>query len=160
MKRVTRPQNNKKTKTSPTLESDRSVILNTLPRVLVFSDGGCNNITHSNAYGSFAVFKGSKEKWRACIQYPELRTSNEAEFRTLYEAFSYAIRLEEKQNKKYHWVFHMDSQLVYRCVIGTLGVSAQNLKPLCKAVRDIYLQHTNFEAVWVPRTQIVPVLGH
>jgi ribonuclease HI len=124
-----------------------------------FVDGGCNNKTHSGAYGSFAVFG------KNCIIKSEtflldLRTSNEAEYGSLIRLLEYISSIHKTGS---YWEVFSDSKLMVSHVNDKWEVKSKNLVDLYTQAK-YFIDKINLKSKivikWVPRKNIVRVLGH
>ena len=135
-----------------------------LKEFIAYVDGGCNNRTHSNAYGSFMVF-GKNEVIRTETFILDSKTSNQAEYESM-------IRLLEFINwyMKYHrcikWTVYCDSKLTVKQTVAGWKVNNPVLKRLNRRARNLYKRvksrefKNQVEIIWIPREGIVEVLGH
>lgn len=121
-----------------------------------FCDGGCNNTTKSNAYGSFKIFS-DKEELVKRINYGFVNSSNEAEYQTLIELLKYI-----KENYPYEIRIKIfgDSKLIVNQVNGTWKLKEERLFPYYKMATDLFSSFEHVSLVWVPRKIIVKQLGH
>ena len=114
-------------------------------------DGGCSNHNASGrdrkAYGSCSDGVSVQR-----FTFPDARTSNEAEYRTLVELLS---TLQPGAAP----TVRMDSKLVVGQLTKGWRVKAENLKPLHKRAREL-LRSTKAKLKWVPRIEMLERLGH
>jgi len=114
-------------------------------------DGGCLGNGRSGreqqAYGSFSDGETVER-----FTFPEARTSNEAEYRTLIELL---LTLQPGTAP----VVHTDSKLIRGQLARGWRVKAANLKPLHSRAREL-MRSTKARLVWVPRIEMVKRLGH
>jgi len=128
-------------------------------------DGGCNNKTHSNAYGSYRI-RNKNLSFHPRVftyKYPDVNTSNEAE----YEAMKYLLRAILSHFISKGWVGKIlvigDSALVVNQLSGIWKVSSPNLASPhkeCSGLLKMIREKAVVNLMWVPRTEIVEVLGH
>lgn len=81
-------------------------------------------------------------------------TNNLAEVIALY----YGL-LKFKQSYDYHLVnIYHDSQVIVRSVLGVYQCKQEHLIPWVKAIQSLWWPKINYQ--WVPRKEIVKILGH
>lgn len=124
-----------------------------------YSDGGCDNNTHSGGYGSYAIFFADYPVTLEHFTLPEVKTSPESEYMSLIKLLEFILRYQG-DHKNFYWKLYSDCQLMVRQINGDYAVKAKNLKPLHQIVRDFFEQIGEIELVWTPRRNIVKVLGH
>ncbi len=116
-----------------------------------WTDGGCLNHDASGrdrkTYGSYSDGVSVQR-----FTFPDAKTSNEAEYRTLIELLSI---LQPGSAP----TVYTDSKLMRGQLARGWRVRAENLKPLYRQAREL-LQLTRARLTWVPRKQIVARLGH
>lgn len=117
---------------------------------IIFCDGGChgNGTTSATTYGSFSV---NGQVHRVPVNG---KTNNQAEYLTLIEALEYC-QLHQIANPQ----IYMDSNLVVNQVAGGWRVKNAELKPMCDKARSLW-RELRAGLCWVPREDIVRVLGH
>lgn len=117
---------------------------------IIYCDGGCygNGTTNAQTYGSFSV---NGQVHRVPVNG---NTNNQAEYLTLIEALKYCRDNQIRQPE-----IRTDSQLVVNQVTARWSVKQQELRPLCDRARQLWFL-LDATLVWVPRDQIVSVLGH
>jgi len=129
--------------------------------LVCYCDGGCNNKTRSNAYGSFVVRTpsddGMTELHRQRIEFDNCSTSNEAEYEILICLLEFLL---EKQYNTYHIEIHSDSKLMVNQVNGGWRLEAENLKERRLMAVDFMTVLVNVTLTWVSRKVIGPILGH
>lgn len=121
----------------------------------VYCDGGCNNVTRSGAYGSFAIMLSDDMFLKIRYELPECHTSNEAEYQILIELLKSCIDKNHTEIR-----IHSDSKLVVNQVNGQWRVDKETLLQRNKLAKELKKQFKHFELIWVPRKEIVAVLGH
>jgi len=143
-----------------------------LKMLSVLSDGGCKNNGNVNgsgitqAYGSFAVTAISKDGIREIghhehLEFPETKTSPEAEYRTLVAATLYVGQLMERMN----WpddikiVFGVDAKLLVDQINGHAKVKAEHLKEYNLTIKG-RLVALNATVTKVERQIVKDALGH
>lgn len=124
-----------------------------------YSDGGANNMYHNNGYGSFRIFYEDIEVAYQKLKFEDARTSNEAEYMTMLSLLRF-IRDYSKENKNFFWTVYADSKLVVKQLTKKYQVNAENLIGLNREGKELLNEIKNIEIVWVPRKEIVKILGH
>ena len=131
--------------------------------IKIYVDGGCkrNGGTDPQSYGSLAVEYQGEIKRRMTQDFPQVRTSNQAEYGALLMAMSYVDNLKARtQNLLPPIEILTDSQLVYRQLVGNFKIKSANLKKLHAAARD-WMQHDPSVTLdKVERSVVEAVLGH
>lgn len=128
-----------------------------LNEMVCFVDGGCNNITHSNSYGSFIIFnKNGFAEHKTFVL--KTRTSNEAEYESLIMLLEYILEFEGHED--YFWRIYSDSKLIVNQMIGKWGIRAKNLKPLHKKAVELLNRIPHRWLDWTSRKNVESVLGH
>jgi len=124
-----------------------------------FCDGGCygNGTPDAYGYGSFGELSGGVRTIR--FPFYEAATNNQAEYMALIEL------LKEVQALKERVEIRMDSQLVVRQVATTgkaWKTKDRNLVRLRDRARELINNRRKHgtELMWVPRQEIMAVLGH
>ena len=151
-----------------------------MPGIVYYMDGGCLNNQSAfdrHAYGSYVmcVDTGSglpaKVGVQTSVSMPERSTNNEAEYNTLLAVLA-EIWDNYYPNGKYmngalrakmdcpHVTIFTDSQLVVYQSSGQWKIKEARLLPLCMRVRTYLAQMPEIKLVWIPRNQIVAMLGH
>lgn len=125
--------------------------------MICFVDGGCNNITHNNSYGSFIIFNknGFAEHETFVLN---TYTSNEAEYESLIKLLEYIIEFDG--HDEYFWRIYSDSKLIVNQIIGKWGIRARNLKPLHSKAVGLLDQVPHRWLDWTSRKNVESVLGH
>lgn len=132
--------------------------------ITAYVDGGCNNKTHSDAYGSFAVF-GKDELIRSETFNLDSKTSNQAEYESMIKLLEY-VNFYMKHHRNTKWTIYCDSKLTVKQTVNGWKVNNPILKKLNKRARKLYSRvksrefKDQVEIVWIPRAGIVEVLGH
>ena len=126
--------------------------------IKAYVDGGANNHTKSHGYGSFAVF-GETELIHSETFLLPAKTSNQAEYMSMIRLLDYINGYQKKRIKDV-WTVYSDSRLTVNQITNGWKVYEPTLKILNKTAKDIYKQLNNIKIIWVPRTEIVEVLGH
>lgn len=129
-----------------------------MEKLICYVDGGCDNSSHSNAYGSFRIYDENEEEERAHIKFnlKYLKTSNEAEYGSLITLLMFL-----NQNYQDHeYEIYTDSKLMFSQLTGGWRVLAGNLKPLYTRAKASLKEIKNYRLYWVPREEIVKRLGH
>lgn len=135
-----------------------------LKNITAYVDGGCNNRTHSDAYGSFAVF-GKDELIRSETFNLDSKTSNQAEYESMIKLLEY-VNFYMKHHKNTKWTIYCDSKLTVKQTVNGWKVNNPILKKLNRRARTLYKRvksrefKDQVEIVWIPRAGIVEVLGH
>ena len=129
-----------------------------------YVDGGCNNRTHSNAYGSFMVF-GKNEVIRTETFILDSKTSNQAEYESMIRLLEF-INWYMKYHRGIKWTVYCDSKLTVKQTVAGWKVNNLVLKRLNRRARNLYKRvksrefKNQVEIIWIPREGIVEVLGH
>jgi ribonuclease HI len=128
-------------------------------------DGGGHNKTHDKFYGSYCYEwdypSGAKFEIERLIPFPDLNTTNEAEYQILIELLERLIQLEPNQDI----LINSDSQLVVNQVSGVFQTNAVNLIPFRDKARElIHKIQTEYRIClileWKGRANSVEKLGH
>jgi ribonuclease HI len=135
-----------------------------LKELVAYVDGGCNNRTHSRAYGSFAVF-GTDEVIRTETFVLDSKTSNQAEYESMIRLLEF-VNWYMKHHKGTKWTIYCDSKLTVNQTVAGWKVNNPILKRLNTRARYLYKRIKSREfknqvkIIWIPRAGIVEVLGH
>jgi len=135
-----------------------------LKEFTAYVDGGCNNRTHSNAYGSFMVF-GKDVVIRAETFILDSKTSNQAEYESMIKLLEF-INWYMKHHRGIRWTVYCDSKLTVKQTVAGWKVNNPILKRLNRRARSLYKRvksrefKNQVEIIWIPRAGIVEVLGH
>ena len=135
-----------------------------LKKITAYVDGGCNNRTHSNAYGSFVVL-GKDEVIRSETFILDSKTSNQAEYESMIKLLQF-IDWYTKKHRGTKWTIYCDSKLTVNQTTKGWKVNNPILKKLNRKARNLYKRiksrefKNQVEIVWIPRAGIVEVLGH
>ncbi|HMN10952.1 MAG TPA: hypothetical protein PKD55_01355 [Bellilinea sp.] len=140
-------------------------------KIDIWFDGGSlnNQGKDRSGYGSFVTMNGGKKvtmtidrgtpterKMDQCrIEYGNI-TNNDAEWRTLIVALTYATQLQ--QATKTPLEFHIHGNVLGPFLNGS-KVKAEHLKVHYEKVKDL-LQYVTVEFVKEPDTKVKQVLGH
>jgi ribonuclease HI len=131
---------------------------------ICYSDGGCNNRIHADAYGSYVIYSFD---WETKVQelfarktfLLDCKTSNQAEYLSL-------IRLLQKIDEVDIGDFYLsftDSRLVYNQVNGYWsGSGTENSKILlnfAKIARELKNKH-KVSLEWIDGKEMKKILGH
>jgi ribonuclease HI len=126
-------------------------------RYTVYTDGGCNNYKHRDAYGSYVIFniQGDLIESGSMIFDSNITTSNQAEYKTLLETLKIVIDIDP--NGEYD--FFTDSMLMTNQINGNwrVGKSLGYLNRKCLVLTG---KLKSFSISWVSRVEIVKLLGH
>ena len=118
--------------------------------MVIFFDGGClGGNSHGVAYGS-ASFDGKIVKY----SFGE-GSNNEAEYKTFLQVLSFLI-----VNRVESPTIYTDSALVVNQVLGKWKVKAPNLRRLHAQAQREFQTVKDAKLEWVPRDNIVAILGH
>jgi ribonuclease HI len=129
--------------------------------LVCYSDGGCNNKTRSDAYGSFAIYKNGKQEKLETYDFEGCQTSNEAEYETLITLLEYLNSIYFKDGRGEEPVqIYADSKLVVNQVNGGWACEASNLIERRHRAVKLLNAVSNVKLTWVPRAKIVAILGH
>lgn len=135
-----------------------------MKEITAYVDGGCNNRTHSNAYGSFAVF-AKDEVIRTETFILDSKTSNQAEYESMIKLLEF-VNWYTKHHKGTKWTIYCDSKLTVKQTVNGWKVNNPILKRLNRRTRSLYKRvksrefKNQVEIIWIPREGIVEVLGH
>lgn len=121
---------------------------------LIYVDGGClnNGSSDSRAYGSFLV-DGESSSHR--LQFPNLRTNNEAEYAALISALEYCLH-----RNILNATVRMDSRLVVEQVNGAWRVREPRLLKFWNHIIALRRKFLSCRIEYAPREEIVSFLGH
>jgi ribonuclease HI len=124
-----------------------------------YTDGGGNNHTKSNMYGSYLILNNKEVLCYKTFKLKMCTTSNEAEYMT------FILLLDELlENYKNNKIFvYSDSKLVVNQTKHNKKkwrVFAENLKPYNKKAIELLEKFEDIQVLWTPREQIVEKLGH
>lgn len=130
-------------------------------KIQIIFDGGSigNGRADSQAYGSFLVL-GVIGKAPVRLQFPELRTNNEAEMQTAIEALLFAARSMGSAPQFMEVELFGDSQIAVNCLSGRWRVKKQHLRPLRDRFQALARQFKSVTLTWKPRRYAVAALGH
>ena len=129
-----------------------------MDKLVCYVDGGCDNATHSNAYGSFKIYKDDKEIEHLRFNFKQLRTSNETEYGSLITLVKFLA--QNYNGDDYEYEIYTDSKLMFSQLTGGWRVLAENLKSLYKVAKSSLKEIKNYRLYWVPREEIFKRLGH
>lgn len=127
-----------------------------LEEIICFVDGGANNKTHSDAYGSFLVIHNG-DVFNETFEL-DSKTSNEAEYSSLIKLLQFILQYDGYE--KYFWRIYTDSRLLVNHTIGKWKVDAKNLLPLHLTTKELYDIIPYKWIDWISRKYIEGVLGH
>jgi ribonuclease HI len=128
-------------------------------------DGGCNNQSHKDAYGSYAIFE---RKTNSLVDFqtfdlPYCSTNNEAEYGSMIKLLERINELNEGDGLDTSWTIKCDSKLVVMQLEGYWDVKIMKAKDFGKFVehaKNLRDSIPNLELHHVRRNEIVKVLGH
>jgi len=133
---------------------------------LAYVDGGCNNLTHMDAYGSYAIFDKPSESLLdfETFDLPHCSTNNEAEYGSMIKLLEKIKELNDGDGLDTNWVVRCDSKLVVMQLEGYWDIKEMKKKEhfshyvdYAKELRDSI---PNLNIHHVRRNEIVKVLGH
>lgn len=125
---------------------------------VLYCDGGCNNHTHAGGYGSFAAIQqGSLVYQQARREYPEVETNQEAEYQALLDALQW---LEGRYDRTVWYRIWTDSRLLVNQTSDYWRCFAPNLIPYLVQAQTLLRTMPTVKLAWIPRAEIVKVLGH
>ena len=121
---------------------------------IAWVDGGCqgNGSKSAKSYGSYKI--NDEQIVQLTYSLDEACTNNEAEYVTLIRCLT-----EIRERELNDMTIHMDSALVVNQVVGKWAVNAPGLYTLNRQAKWL-VEVTQVKLIWVPRKQIVEVLGH
>lgn len=128
----------------------------------IWSDGGCSVHTEHKMYGSYVIMTKSGKTKNKKFELGE-GTNNQAEYLSVIEALNdlyKTITDAGKESSKYSVVVYVDSMLVKQQVTGKWKIKDQDLKSLHATINYIVTAFSKVDFVWIPREEIVDVLGH
>jgi len=132
-----------------------------MPHYVVVCDGWSRgNPGPSGGSYLLATSDGRQEMIRLVFG---LATNNQAEYRTIIAALEDIlgrIKRAGKDPARFSVRIQTDSRLVIGQVAGGWKVKEPTLLPLVEQVRALVKQFAGVEFEWVPREEIVRVLGH
>lgn len=120
-----------------------------------YCDGGGNNKTKKDFYGSFVVEGHDIQRFYYDLHLPSVRTTNEAEYLTFILLLEY-LQLNNISNVQ----VHSDSMLVVNQVNGGWRVNSPTIKKYWLRAVTLLNQLRNVKIKWVSRKIIVKELGH
>jgi len=130
-----------------------------MKNIIAYVDGGANNKTKSHGYGSYAVF-GENELIHAETFLLPAKTSNQAEYMSLIKLLEFASKYRNG-NGRSKWTIYCDSRLTVFQVSNGWKVNEPTLKILNKQAKELFVpMRKDVRIIWVPRKNIVQVLGH
>jgi ribonuclease HI len=134
--------------------------------IICAADGGGSNKTHDQFYGSYCYeydygHQGMVFGIERRIQFPDLHTTNEAEYQILIELLERLYELKPKEDI----LINSDSQLVVNQISGVFQTGAVNLIPFRDKARELIQKIQNEYQVclileWKGRANSVEKLGH
>jgi ribonuclease HI len=133
--------------------------------IIATTDGGGRNKTHDNFYGSYCyewdLGQGRVFEIERRIQFPDLHTTNEAEYQILITLLERLYELKPKQDI----LINSDSQLVVNQISGVFQTGAVNLIPFRDKARELIQKIQNEYRIclileWKGRANSVEKLGH
>lgn len=83
-------------------------------------------------------------------------TNNEAEYKALF----HAMKIIHRSDSAVTVEFRTDSELVVKQLSGEYQIKEPRLKILNDAVKTMLYEHGGWKVVYVPRKEIIKVLGH
>ena len=124
--------------------------------LICFCDGGCNNVTKSNAYGSFKIFSDKEEVLKR-TEYNFIKSSNEAEYQTFMDLLYY---IKENFPENIDVKIFSDSMLLVNQVNKRWNVKADNMLIFNGSAVNLFNSFDSISLEWVTRKIIVKQLGH
>jgi ribonuclease HI len=123
--------------------------------ISAYSDGGGNNKTKKDFYGSFVVEGHEIKRFYYDLHGPNIKTTNEAEYQTLILLLEY-LQLNNISDVQ----IYSDSMIVVNQINGTWRINSETLKPYWTKAVVILNQLRNVKINWVSRKIILKELGH
>jgi ribonuclease HI len=120
-----------------------------------YCDGGGNNKTKKDFYGSFVVDGREIKRYYYDLHAPFVKTTNEAEYETLILLLEY-LQLNNLSDIQ----IHCDSRLVVNQINGEWRVLNPEIEKYWLKAVTLINQLRNVRIEWVSRKVIVKVLGH
>ena len=117
--------------------------------IILTVDGGGGDCSGRACYASAHV-NGEVRRFDL-----DCHTSNEAEYLAVIRGLEWAVELGLREV-----LVRSDSMLVVWQVEGEWRIKAAHLRPLCDRVWELMDLFADVQLEWVPRKEIVPVLGH
>lgn len=124
--------------------------------ITAYCDGGCDNVTHTKAYGSFYIDTNPPTIKR--YDFDHIRTSNESEYEIFTILLEYLLNCGYKSEEKIR--IYSDSKLLVNQIKGLWRVKAENIKTKHDYALSFLQELNNVELVWTPRKTMVRILGH
>lgn len=130
--------------------------------VVLFFDGGSRG-NPGPAYGSFLYRLSWNGTERAQLDFAEVLTNNQAEYRTLIAALDAVLaklRDQSQDPKTITLLVYTDSELLTRQLQGKYKIRNPHLKPLAEYVQSLFAQFKEWHIQWQPRRVIYSYFGH
>lgn len=139
-------------KSDPTVFADYNVVC----------DGGCRG-NPGQMYGSYQI--ATKNGRSRIERLADLGhgTNNEAEYLTLLEAVRDILRrcqMARVPTKDFTLAIRCDSRLAVNQINGVWGINAEHLMPIFDQIHEELAHFQSWTLKWVPRAEVVAVLGH
>jgi probable phosphoglycerate mutase len=132
-----------------------------MPHYTIISDGWCRGNPGPSG-GSYLLETSDGRREMVRLQFG-LGTNNQAEYRVVIAALEDLlgrIQREGKEPSRYSVLVKTDSRLVVGQVSQGWRVKEPSLRPLVQRVQELAARFAEVEFEWVPREEIVVVLGH
>jgi ribonuclease HI len=127
-----------------------------MSNLICFCDGGFNNVTKSNGYGSFRIYtENSDIIVRNTFDF--VHSSNEAEYQTLISMLSYIL---ENYPEDSTILVYSDSKLMVNQINSIWQVNSPSLKDYYNIAIYRINKLNGFTLIWSPRKVLVKELGH
>jgi ribonuclease HI len=126
--------------------------------LLVFDGGSLGN--PGAGYGSYALFEGGRPGAAQRVDFPEVMTNNEAEYRTLLRALRDLLARLGPRAAASTLEVRGDSALVIQQVLGHWKAKEDRMRVLRDEVRGVLRRFGKWRLVQQPREDSVRVLGH
>lgn len=126
--------------------------------LLVFDGGSLGN--PGTGYGSYALFEGGRPGAVQRVDFPEVMTNNEAEYRTLLAALRDLLARLGPRAAASTLEVRGDSTLVIQQVLGGWKAKEDRMRVLRDEVRGLLRRLARWRLVQQPREDSVRVLGH
>lgn len=106
--------------------------------LIIFSDGGARGNPGPSAIGGVLLFKKDSENQKTTFKkYIGSGTNNEAEYQAVIFALKKAAELLKDQSSEFIIKYHLDSELIYKQMIGEYRVKTPHIQKLHQEVKNL-----------------------